>query len=213
MARRASEAIVLRTYPLREADLIVSFFTRDEGKLRGTARGARKPKNLFGAGLERLSLVRMDYSLRENRDLMTLVSCELLHSPFGVLSDYGASLALDYVAETSEQLLPPHEPNEKFFRLILAVLNHLAGDPQRHLWPAVTYFGYWAVRLTGVLSEMRLGVESREIADEMAVTPISQLQERSWTKATAADLRRHLTRQIEEHVERKLMTVPLLEAL
>ena len=58
MPARVSETFVLRTYPFREADLIVSFFTRDQGKLRGVARRARKPKSPFGSGLERLSHVR-----------------------------------------------------------------------------------------------------------------------------------------------------------
>ena len=57
MPARVSEAIVLRTYPFREADLVVSFLTRDQGKLRGVARRARRPKSGFGAGLERLSHV------------------------------------------------------------------------------------------------------------------------------------------------------------
>jgi DNA repair protein RecO (recombination protein O) len=39
------------------------------------------------------------------------------------------------------------------------------------------------------------------------------LTQRDWNQQTAADLRRFLVRQIEEHVERKLVTVPLLEAL
>jgi len=62
---RVSEALVLRTYPLQEADLVVSFLTRDQGKLRGVAKRARRPKNAFGAGLERLSYVRMAYFQRE----------------------------------------------------------------------------------------------------------------------------------------------------
>jgi DNA repair protein RecO len=56
---RISEAIVLRTYPLKEADLIVSFLTRDQGKLRGVAKRARSPKGKFGASLERLALGKM----------------------------------------------------------------------------------------------------------------------------------------------------------
>ncbi len=75
MPARVSESILLRTYPLREADLIVSFLTRDQGKLRGVARAARRPKSRFGAGLERLSHVRMFYFQRENRELVTLDSC------------------------------------------------------------------------------------------------------------------------------------------
>src|SRR5919202_1371600 len=115
MAARTSESYVLRTYPFREGDLIVSFFTRDQGKLRGIARRARKPKSSFGSGLERLSLVNLSYSQKETRELVNLYGGELLQSQFDLLSDYDASIALDYVAEISEHLLPPHEPNEHFF--------------------------------------------------------------------------------------------------
>jgi len=148
---RVSEALVLRTYPLKEADLIVSFLTRDQGKLRGVAKRARRPKSKFGAGLERLSHVRMSYFQRENRELVNLDSCELIRSQFGLVSDYHAGVALDYFAEVAEQLLPAAEPGEKFFRLLLAVLNDLR-PPQ--VWRAVTYFSLWAVRLSGWLPEL-----------------------------------------------------------
>src|SRR5881392_1002520 len=80
MPAQVSETFVLRSYPFREADLIVSFFTRDQGKLRGVARRARRPKSAFGSGLERLSQVRMAYFQRENRELVNLDSCELIQS-------------------------------------------------------------------------------------------------------------------------------------
>src|SRR6266850_444764 len=109
MPARVSEALVLRTYPFKEADLVVSFLTRDQGKLRGVAKRARRPKSTFGSGLERLSHVRMDY-----------------------------------FAEASELLLPSAEPSEKFFRLLVAVLESLrpAGGESSlqagRVWRAVT---------------------------------------------------------------------------
>src|SRR5262252_4960987 len=118
MPARIAESLVLRTYPFREADLIVSFFTRDAGKLRGVARRARRPKSPFGSGLERLSHVRMAYFQRENAELASLNSCELIESQFDLGSDYARGIALDFMTEACEHLLPPHEPNEKFFRLI-----------------------------------------------------------------------------------------------
>lgn len=147
MPKRLSEAVVLRTYPLREADLVVSFFTRDCGKLRGVARRARRPKGAFGAGLERLSHVRFAYYQRPTRELVNLDYCDLIHSQFSLVSDYRASVALDYIAEVSEQLLPPEEANEKFFRLLLAVLESLRSN----VWRGVIYFSLWAVRLSGWL--------------------------------------------------------------
>jgi DNA repair protein RecO (recombination protein O) len=217
MATRVSETYVLRTYPFRESDLIVSFFTRDQGKLRGVARRVRKPKNTFGSGLERLSLVNLSYSQKETRELVNLNSCELLRSQFGLLTDFEAGVALDYIAEVSEHLLPPHEPNEHFFRLLTATLEHLHKKAGGCVWCAVTYFSLWATRLSGFLPDLarepKLSGDSRDIAREMLRSHISDLPSRPWSKDTAADLRRFLIRQMEEHAERRFITPAVLEAL
>ena len=211
MPARVSETFVLRTYPFREADLIVVFLTRDQGKMRGVARRARRPKSPFGSGLERLSHVRMAYIEHQNSELTNLTGCELIQSQFALQSDYPRAVALDYFTEVAEQLLPPHELNEKFFRLLGAALEHLRADGD--VWSAVLYFSLWAVRLAGVFPEMRVSHESREIAEEMFVTPLKSLAPRTWTKSTAIDLRRALVRTMEQHAERRFLTVPLLEAL
>jgi len=206
-----SDSFILQTYPFREADLVVSFLTRDQGKLRGVARRARRPKSSFGSGLERLSHATISYYQKENRELVSLNSCELTQSQFGLASNYESSIALDYLAEITEQLLPPNESNERHFRLLIAVLDSLHAGV--NIWEAVTYFALWAVRLAGFLPEVRISEASRAIAEEMLVTPIQQLRPREWTQETAADLRRALNRLIEEHVERKLRTTVILEAL
>ncbi len=219
MPARVSETYVLRTYPFRESDLIVSFFTRDQGKLRGVARRARKPKSSFGSGLERLSLVNLSYSQKETRELVNLNSCDLLQSQFDLLSDFDASVALDYVAEVSEQMLPPHEPNERFFRLVTAVLGHMHERTPGCIWTAITYFSLWATRLSGFLPDLathpdrNLSSGSREIAGAMLRTHIAEMPPSTWNKHTALDLRRFLIRQMEEHVERRFHTPALLEGL
>ncbi len=213
MSGHASEALVLRTYPLKEADLIVSFLSRDQGKLRGVAKRARRPKSPFGSGLERLSYVKLYYFQRETRELVSLDSCELISSQFNLASDFAAGVALDFLAEVSDQLLPPAEPNERFFRLLLAVLGHLRERGGEAVWQAATYFSLWAVRLAGILPELAVEEESRIIAAEMLKTPIANLSARRWNHETAADLRRFLVRNIEEHIERRLVTAPMLEGL
>lgn len=213
MPARESEAIILRTYPFQEANLIVSFFTRDQGKLRGVAKRARRPKSSFGSGLERLSYVKVFYFQRETRELVSLDSCELIRSQFHLQSNYPAGVVMDYLAEVSEQILPPAERNERHFRLLLAMLEHLRENPEEGLWAVVAYFSLWTVRLAGFLPELRVSNESRAIAEEMLQTPISQLSERRWTRETAADLRRILIRDMENQLERRFLTVPLLESL
>jgi DNA repair protein RecO (recombination protein O) len=213
MPARVSESIILRTYPLREADLIVSFFTRDQGKLRGVARRARKPSNRFGSGLERLSYVNMHYFLRENRELLTLDSSEGIRSAFPLAADYSTAVASDFVAEIADQLLPPHEPNERFFRLMLVVTARLLDRGAASVFEASTYFSLWAVRLSGILPELELEPDDHAIAEEMLSRPIGRLEPRNWTQATARPLRRRLTAIIEDHLERRLLTARTLESL
>ncbi len=218
MPARVSETYVLRTYPFRESDLIVNFFTRDQGKLRGVAYRARKPKSSFGSGLERLSLVNLSYSQKETRELVNLNGCDLLQSQFDLLNDFDASVALDYVAEVSDHLLPPHEPNERFFRLLTAILDFMHERSPGAIWAAVTYFSLWATRLSGFLPDLasedrQMSPASRELASIMLRSHIAELPTCSWTKDTALDLRRFLVRQMEEHVERRFHTPPMLEAL
>lgn len=213
MAAIVSESITLRTYPFGEADLVVSFFARDKGKLRGIAKRARKPRSPFGAGLERLCCSRVTYYQREHRELVTLSGCEIVHSPFAVAGDYAAALGLDFVAEVAEHLLPPAMPDERFYRLILAVSRHLEEGREQALWRSLTYFAFWAVRLSGFLPELRVSEASANLAREIAARPIGDVMPQGWEKSAHSDLRHFLIREIELHAERRLLTVPLLEAL
>jgi DNA repair protein RecO (recombination protein O) len=253
MPARLSESFILQSWPFREGDLVVSFLTRDQGKVRGVARRARRPKSGFGSGFERLSHVKLSYFQKENRELVSIDGIELLQSQFAVVSDFTAACALDYLAEVSEQILPAMEPSEKHFRLLAAVLEHMRGGEPGAIWRGVTYFSLWAVRLAGFLPELEacsecgialdssespermfysrfrnglmcvnckrtasstyeLDAESLEIAKDMLRTPVGQLRERAWSQATALSLRRFLGQQIESHIERKLVTLKLLEA-
>src|SRR5213075_3389432 len=131
MALKESEAIVLRTYPMREADLLVTLFTRLEGKVRGVARSAKKSKRRFGAALEPLTYVRVHYEDREQQELARLDSCEVLESPLAGEVGYPRAVALGHVAELLDELLPDREANDAVFRLAVTVIKRFRGD---ELW-------------------------------------------------------------------------------
>jgi len=150
MALRESEAIVLRTYPLREADLLVTVFTRIEGKVHAVARAAKKSRRRFGGALEPLTYVRAHYEARERRELMRLDSCEVLESPLASAVDYPRVVALAHIAELLDELLPDGEPNDAVFRLALSVLAQLRGSS---IWMPITYFELWMTHLMGYLPE------------------------------------------------------------
>ena len=151
MPLKQSEAIVLRSYPLRESDLLVTFFTRAEGAVRGVARAAKKSKRRFGGAIEPLTYVRVWYEDRERQELARVDSCEVLESPLAERVDYPRAVALGYVAEVLEQLLPEREANDAIFRLALSVLGQLRAGA---IWMPLTYFDLWIVRLTGLLPEL-----------------------------------------------------------
>ena len=85
---------MLRSFPLGEADRLVSFLSRTEGRLKGVARGARRTKSQFGSTLETLSHVRIWFYERETRDLVRISQCELLESFYEAQKDYTTNLAL-----------------------------------------------------------------------------------------------------------------------
>jgi DNA repair protein RecO (recombination protein O) len=151
MPLKETEAIVLRTYPLREADLLVTLFTRLEGKVRGVARAAKKSKRRFGGALEPLTVVRAHYEDRERQELVRLDSCEVLDSPLSAEVSYARAVALGHVAELLDELLPDREANDAIFRLTLSVLGSLRGP---NVWLPVTYFELWLTRLAGFLPEL-----------------------------------------------------------
>ena len=151
MPLRESEAIVLRTYPLRESDLLVTLFTRLEGKVRGVARAAKKSKRRFGGALEPLTVVKLYYEDRERQELVRLDSCEVLESPLASPVSYPRAVALGHVAELLDELLPDREANDAIFRLTISVLATLR---EQNVWLPITYFELWMTRLVGFLPEL-----------------------------------------------------------
>src|SRR5579871_5602232 len=148
---RQSEALILRTYPFQESDLLVTFFSRTEGKLRGVAKAAKKSKRRFGGALEPLTHVTAHWEVKEKQELVRLDSCDIISSPLATEVTYPRLVALSYVSEVIDQLLPDHEPSDDIFRLTLAVVHHLKADA---VWMPLTYFDLWIVRLIGLLPDL-----------------------------------------------------------
>ena len=149
MPARETEAIILKTFPLGEADRLVSFVGRTSGRMRGVAAGARRLKNRYGSALEVLSHVRLWYFERETRELVRIQQAELLVSFHKAQSDYQLNTGLALVSEVAERVLPEHEVNESMFRLILLTAREVE---RRASWALpLSYFAFWTVRLAGWL--------------------------------------------------------------
>jgi DNA repair protein RecO (recombination protein O) len=146
-----SEAVVLRTWPLHEADLIVSFFTRDYGRLKGTAKAALKSRKRFGAALEPMTLARAWFAERPRQELVRLDQLEIIRSPLSAPVDPARMSVLSFFAEVLDRVLPEHDPQEIIFRLLVSVLEQTTVE---NPWMPLTYFHLWIVRLMGLLPDI-----------------------------------------------------------
>jgi DNA repair protein RecO (recombination protein O) len=164
MIQRVGEAIVLRTWPFHEADLLVSLFTREQGKVKGVARHAMRSRRRFGGALEPMTHVRATYAERPSQELVRLDAFEVLSSPMSKAVDYTRVAALELVAEVLDEAMPDGAPEDAVFRLTIAVLEELQVG---RVWMPVTYFALWMSRLMGWMPELgRCVMCGRELRGE-----------------------------------------------
>lgn len=151
-----SEAVVLRTWPLQEADLIVSLFTRDFGRLKGVAKSALKSRKRFGGALEPMTQARIWFAERPGQELARLDQMEIVRSPLATRVDLPRMSVLSFYAELLDEALPERDPQETVFRLLVSVLEqtHAADSDLVQPWMALTYFSLWMTRLMGLLPEI-----------------------------------------------------------
>ena len=151
MSVLTSEAAVLRTWPVHEADLIVSLFTRDYGRVRGVAKSAMKSRKRFGGALEPMTLTRAWFAERPGIELVRLDQLEIIRSPLSLPVDQLRMTVLSFFAEVLDEALPEHDPQETVFRLLVSVLEETTVQQP---WMPLTYFQLWLTRLMGLLPDI-----------------------------------------------------------
>ena len=118
MPIRHTDAIVLRTYRIGEADKVVVFLTRDVGKIQGLAKGARRPRSRFGGSLEIGTELELTFFEKESRDLVSVDRCDIIRSGFPSSGDPILACTLAYFADLVDSFAPEREPNVKLYRLL-----------------------------------------------------------------------------------------------
>jgi len=142
-----SEALILRTYTLGEVDRIVVFLTRDRGKKRGVAKGARRVRSRFTGALEPMTRAGVAYYEREQRDLVRINYVEPTRSPLS--GSNGEALGyVGYFAELIDEWAPEAHADERLFRLGSSITDAIAAGALAD--PLARYFEYWLLRLQGV---------------------------------------------------------------
>jgi DNA repair protein RecO (recombination protein O) len=154
MAVFETEALILRSYNLAEADKIVVCLTRSAGLIRGVAKGCRKLRNRFGAALEPFTLVNLTYYEKEHQELVSFRQVEILKSRFNLSSNASILTGFSYMGDLLIDFSPPHQANDNLYRMALACFEAVSETPD-DLESVLRYFEVWLLKLEGFLSDLR----------------------------------------------------------
>ncbi|NNE66338.1 MAG: DNA repair protein RecO [Pyrinomonadaceae bacterium] len=145
-----TEALVLRTYNLSDADKIVVSLTEKQGLVRGVAKGAKRLKSKFGGSLEPFSIVNITYFQKEEMELVSIRDIELRKSYFSDASKPEFLQKFSYLADLLTKFAPPHDPNERLYNMSRICLETGAVELES-LDIIALYFEYWILKLGGYL--------------------------------------------------------------
>jgi len=146
MALRNDQGIVLRSFPLGDADRVVVLLSPNRGKLRTVAKGVRKTKSRFGGRLEPFSHV--DLVVYEGRNLDTITSVAMIEPFHNLRSDLDRVVMAGTMVEVADIVAQENESAMRLFLLLQRGLRALDAGPAHH--DLATAFLLKAADLVGV---------------------------------------------------------------
>ncbi|HEV2969802.1 MAG TPA: DNA repair protein RecO [Pirellulales bacterium] len=157
MSSEKATALVLHVVEFSETSSVVTLFTREFGKIRGLAKGARRPKGPFESALDLLALCRIVFLRKSSGalDLLTEAKLQRRFRPRG--HDLSSLYAGYYVAELLSELTDDYDPHPELFDAAEATLVGLSDEGPVASW--IVRFELTALRLLGHLPSLEVCVE------------------------------------------------------
>lgn len=129
MPIQKSEAIVLRRQDLRETSLILTFYTKDFGKIKGILRGVRGSRGQYGGGaLEIFARDEIVFYDRKKSDIFTTSQCDLIDFFNPIRQSLERLAYATYMVELLDSVTILGEGNTQVFDLLLNSLKLLSGQ-------------------------------------------------------------------------------------
>lgn len=167
------EAIILDVFDLHETDRIVTFLTRERGKTKGVARGARRKYSRFSGELQPLARVQVRWFEKEGRELVRIGDVDLVRPAHRLQEDLEGILVGGYLAEHLAEFVQEDEAAELPFRLLDSTVEALLAGVDRDV--AARYFEAWVLRLSGIFPPpVECPTCEREMLDRGAVLPAGE---------------------------------------
>ncbi|MGE5577082.1 MAG: DNA repair protein RecO [Syntrophothermus sp.] len=147
MSLYKTEAIVLRTRPIGEADVIVTFYTQAEGKVEASARGARRARSRLMGCVQPFTHERAMFFRGKGMD--SLSQGEILDSFRGLREDLFRMAYGSYIMELADLSMPERQVQEGFFELLLGTMRLMAALPAEELEKITRVFELRLMRILG----------------------------------------------------------------
>ena len=141
-----TEAIVLKSMKYGDTSKIITFYTKEYGKLKGIAKGARTAKNKFGSALEPTTLSMLVLYKKEHRDLHLISQCDAVDSFKFLTEDLDRMTTAFAVIELVNQVTHHEERNPALFALLTETLNALNSSRKNYF----TYLQAFRLRLASL---------------------------------------------------------------
>lgn len=119
-------ALVLRRTEFGESDLVVSLYGRTLGKVSALARGARRSKKRFGAGLGLFTVSNIHLQAKPKATMWTLLSAQPVQTFSELASDVAAMAHGSYGIELVRELSAPEHSDPALFDLLVSLYESLA---------------------------------------------------------------------------------------
>lgn len=131
---KRTEGIVLKNFPFGEADLIVTYITRDFGILKVFAKSPRKTKSRFGSSLEPLTYSKISFIGKEDANLPRLTQSDII-KPFQTLrEDFKSFSNISEIIRMFLGFHPERDSNVNAFKFFLNMLSKLESCPEKEIY-------------------------------------------------------------------------------
>ena len=151
------EALTLKKFPMGETDLLVTLYTRERGKVRIMARGARRSSSKLVGHFEPLTQVKL--FLAQGRDLDYVNQAQVLSGFASLKENLGAITKGLYLAELVDGFGSESNPNESLYHLVIDTLHAIEADPDSDL--PLRFFELHLLQVSGLMPELYRCVECR----------------------------------------------------
>ncbi len=148
-----TEAIVLGKINYSESSLIVSLFTKSNGKISAILKGGRRPKSKLASIVDVLNNIEVIVYKKESRDVQIISSADLVSHYPKIKSDLATSIYAYAVCELVKELSIENENNELLFKGLKKILN-LIENKEEH--PGVLFGRFFIFFLKEIGYELNL---------------------------------------------------------